>query len=238
MPARPSHLLHPLPPGDKGGAPERWIRWFDTLGRQDVPLVGGKNASLGEMLHAMRNQGIRVPDGFATTAEAYWAFLDANDLRPAIAEALEAFHQGGQTLEATGKRIRDRIRAGAFPPELADGLRAAYRDLGNRYQRSGVDVAVRSSATAEDLPEASFAGQQETYLNVSGEEDLLAACRNCYASLFTDRAISYREKNGFDHMKVALSIGVQKMVRADLAGAGVLFTLDTESGFPRCPRRR
>ncbi len=232
MPTPQSHPMQ-TPASGKARPDTPLIRRFTTLGRQDVPLVGGKNASLGEMLHAMQDQGIQVPDGFATTAHAYWEFLDTNGLREPIRKELADFQAGRKPLEQIGKSIREMIRRAEFPTALADALRRSYRALGEQYGQHGVDVAVRSSATAEDLPEASFAGQQETYLNVSGEADLLEACRNCFASLFTDRAITYREKNGFDHMKVALSVGVQKMVRADLAGAGVMFTLDTESGFPR-----
>lgn len=210
----------------------RYIRWFEELRREDVATVGGKNASLGEMVQTLKEQGIRVPDGFATTAEAYWTFLEANNLAGRIDEQLQAMQDGKQRLEETGKAIRRMIRGGEFPPELAEEITRAYEALGKRYDHPDVDVAARSSATAEDLPEASFAGQQETYLNVSGAHDVLDACRNCFASLFTDRAISYREKNGFEHMKVALSVGIQKMVRADKAGAGVMFSIDTETGFP------
>ncbi|MDY0270077.1 phosphoenolpyruvate synthase [Trichloromonas sp.] len=209
-----------------------FIRWFETLGKEDVPLVGGKNASLGEMVGALRDEGIRIPDGFATTAGAYRKFLAANKLDEKIRTLLADFKTGAASLAETGAAIRKLIRRGRWPDDLAEGIVAAYRELGARFGRDEVDVAVRSSATAEDLPEASFAGQQETFLNISGEEELLEACRKCYASLFTDRAISYREHHGFDHTQVALSIGVQKMVRSDLAGAGVMFSIDTETGFP------
>ncbi|MGQ9647108.1 MAG: phosphoenolpyruvate synthase [Thermodesulfobacteriota bacterium] len=208
------------------------IRWFETLSSKDVPLVGGKNASLGEMIRRLKKDNIRVPDGFATTSAAYWEFLDANDLKGKIQSNLEDMESGKKPLEKTGKSIRDLILKGHFPEEIAEAIRNAYDELCKRYDMDGVDVAVRSSATAEDLPEASFAGQQESFLNVSGEEELLEACRKCYASLFTDRAIAYREEKGFDHMKVALSVGVQKMVRSDKAGAGVMFSIDTETGFP------
>ncbi len=209
-----------------------FIRWFETLGKEDVPLVGGKNASLGEMVGALRDEGIRIPDGFATTAGAYRKFLAANKLDEKIRTLLADFKTGAASLAETGATIRKLIRRGRWPDDLAEGIVATYRELGARFGRDEVDVAVRSSATAEDLPEASFAGQQETFLNISGEEELLEACRKCYASLFTDRAISYREHHGFDHTQVALSIGVQKMVRSDLAGAGVMFSIDTETGFP------
>ncbi|OHB24835.1 MAG: phosphoenolpyruvate synthase [Desulfuromonadaceae bacterium GWC2_58_13] len=208
------------------------IRWLEQLRNRDVPLVGGKNASLGEMVGTLKGEGIRVPDGFATVAEAYRRFLTDNGLDEKIRELIGAFQRENASLAQTGEAIRRLIRRGRWPADLAGEIVAAYRELGRRYGRDEVDVAVRSSATAEDLPEASFAGQQETFLNIVGEEELLEACRKCYASLFTDRAISYREHHGFDHLQVALSIGVQKMVRSDLAGAGVMFSIDTETGFP------
>ena len=210
----------------------RYIRWFANLSNTDVPLVGGKNASLGELVSTLKERNIRVPDGFATTSDAYWRFLEVNDLVTPIRHHLELFTHGRETLEDTGAAIRAAIAHADFPAEIADEIRCAYRELSQRYDRVDADVAVRSSATAEDLPSASFAGQQESYLNVRGEEDLLAACRLCYASLFTDRAITYRQAQGFDHLKIALSIGIQKMVRSDLAGSGVMFTIDTETGFP------
>ena len=211
---------------------EKPIRWFAELSRRDVPNVGGKNASLGELYSHLQSVGIRVPDGFATTAAAYRHFLTTNRLQEPIREALATYHRNAATLAATGDTIRQWIRRGHWPEELAEAICMAYHELGRRYDRNDVDVAVRSSATAEDLPEASFAGQQETFLNVSGETELLDACRRCFASLFTDRAISYRDNQGFDHLQVALSIGVQKMVRSDRAGAGVMFSIDTETGFP------
>ncbi len=206
---------------------------FDALGRDDVARVGGKNASLGEMVRHLGEKGVAVPPGFATSADVYWAFVDANGLREVIAEALEAMHAGKVSLAETGAKLRAAFIAGDWPPDLAAAIRAAYGALGAAAGREGVDVAVRSSATAEDLPDASFAGQQESYLNIRGEVALLDACRRCYASLFTDRAISYREAKGFDHLKVALSVGVQLMVRSDRGGAGVMFTLDTETGFDK-----
>ncbi|MDX1655947.1 MAG: phosphoenolpyruvate synthase [Candidatus Competibacteraceae bacterium] len=193
--------------------------------------MGGKNASLGEMIRHLRQEGIRVPQGFATTAEAYWRFLKANDLESVIREQLEEQRSGRSSLAKAGKAIRSAMEKGRFPEELAKAIAGAYRQLAERAGRDEPPVAVRSSATAEDLPEASFAGQQESFLNIHGEKALLDACRRCYASLFTDRAIAYRENHGFDHMQVALSIGVQRMVRSDLAGAGVMFSIDTESGF-------
>jgi pyruvate,water dikinase len=176
--------------------------------------------------------GIDVPDGFATTSAAYWAFIDANDLRDEIERYLAMMHSGEKTLNWVGRAIRRLILGSEFPSDLREEVISAYHKLGEKYGNEEVDVAVRSSATAEDLPDASFAGQQETFLNVSGEDLLISTCRRCFASLYTDRAISYREAQGFDHMQVALSIGVQKMVRSDLAGSGVMFTLDTETGFP------
>ncbi|WP_457652347.1 phosphoenolpyruvate synthase [Rhodocaloribacter sp.] len=208
-----------------------WIRWFEEVGIADVPVVGGKNASLGEMTRALAPKGIRVPQGFATTADAYRHFIKENGLDEKIRALLDKRSRGEATLEETGSAIRELIVHAPLPDDLAGAIREGYRDLGQRYHRRLVDVAVRSSATAEDLAQASFAGQQETYLNVRGVDDLLLACRKCYASLFTDRAIVYREEQGFDHMEVALSIGVQKMVRSDKAGSGVMFTLDTETGF-------
>jgi len=209
-----------------------YVRWFEDLASEDVPSVGGKNASLGEMIGALGEQGVRVPGGFATTAQAYRAFLEANDIEHEMRSYLEELQSGAESLQAVGKRIRRLFRRGEFPEEVAERIREAYRQLSERYEVDEVDVAARSSATAEDLPEASFAGQQETFLNVTGEDELLEACRKCYASLFTDRAIAYRQEQGFDHMQVALSVGVQKMVRSDKACAGVMFTIDTETGFP------
>ncbi|MCF8063164.1 MAG: phosphoenolpyruvate synthase [Deltaproteobacteria bacterium] len=208
-----------------------YVAWFDDLGSGDVPKVGGKNASLGEMIQSLKEEGIRVPGGFATTADAYWAFLEANDLTERIRKHLDALEKEEKPLHKTGRALRRLFLKSTFPREIEEAIREAYRELSRRENRDEVDVAVRSSATAEDLPEASFAGQQETFLNIHGEEELLAASRRCYASLFTDRAISYRTERGFDHMKVALSIGVQKMVRADRAGSGVMFSIDTETGF-------
>ncbi len=213
-------------------AARTYVRWFEELDSDDVPQVGGKNAALGEMIQALKEEGVRVPGGFATTSEAYWAYVEANAIENELRSHLEDLQSGDAALQEVGKAIRRLFRHGSFPEEIAKAIREAYRELSRRYETDEVDVAARSSATAEDLPEASFAGQQETFLNVTGEKELLEACRKCYASLFTDRAISYREEQGFDHMKVALSVGVQKMVRADKAGAGVIFTIDTETGFP------
>ncbi|GAA4833514.1 phosphoenolpyruvate synthase [Kitasatospora terrestris] len=203
---------------------------FTELGRADVGLVGGKNASLGELITRLGPSGVRVPDGFATTADAFREFL-AGDLRARVAEQLERLRQGAPLAEV-GAAVRAALSAAPLPPALEQEVVDGYRALARATGRGDPDVAVRSSATAEDLPQASFAGQQETFLNVRGEAALLDACRRCFASLFTDRAIDYRERMGFDHLAVALSVGVQLMVRSDLGGAGVMFTLDTESGFP------
>ncbi len=208
-----------------------FIRWFDTLRIHDVPIVGGKNASLGEMFTLLKKQGIKIPDGFATTADCYWEFLHFNHLNEHIADQIKALKQGKTSLEKTGTSIRALIRKGTFPPHVVEEITQAYHQLSKQYKHTNVDVAVRSSATAEDLPSASFAGQQETYLNVRGNKELLKACKDCFASLFTDRAIAYREVKKFNHLKIALSIGIQKMVRSDRGGAGVMFTLDTETGF-------
>ena len=216
-----------------GNVAEDVVRWLESVSSDDVGEVGGKNASLGEMIGKLVGEGVRVPGGFATTAEAYRSFVRANDLDSRIHEAIEAWQSGERSLEETGSAVRDLFEAAEFPDEVAQEIRDAYAELGRRYEVDDVDVAVRSSATAEDLPDASFAGQQDTYLNVTGADDLVRACRDCYASLFTDRAISYRTEQGFDHFEVALSIGVQKMVRSDEAGAGVMFTIDTDTGFPR-----
>jgi pyruvate,water dikinase len=210
---------------------DRYVRWFETLNNTDVPLVGGKNASLGEMVHTLKDRGIPVPQGFATTAAAYWEFLKVNNLSGKIEALLQDWRQGAKSLEETGKAIRRLFLRSQFPQEIAAAISIAYHELSRRYNVNDVDVAVRSSATAEDLPDASFAGQQESFLNVTGDHELMEACRRCYASLFTDRAMIYRQEKGFDHLRVALSIGVQKMVRSDKAGSGVMFTIDTETGF-------
>ena len=209
------------------------IVWFENVGRGDVARVGGKNASLGEMVQMLSTAGIRVPPGFATTADTYWKFVDENVLRSRASDFLRALADGTLSLAETGHAIRSAFLRGEWPADTAAAIVKAYRDLCTRVGKQELDVAVRSSATAEDLPEASFAGQQETFLNIGGERALLDACRRCYASLFTDRAIAYRKAKGFDHMKVALSIGVQQMVRSDLGGSGVMFSIDTETGFDR-----
>jgi pyruvate,water dikinase len=203
---------------------------FAELGITDVAEVGGKNASLGEMVRTLASEGVRVPGGFATTTAAYRSFIEANGLESVIRIAIDAYHAGDTTLQRAGLAIRNAILGGVFPDDTADAIRAAYRALAGGDPH--LAVAVRSSATAEDLPDASFAGQQETFLNVVGEHDLMDACLRCFASLFTDRAISYRDLNHIDQLEVALSIGVQRMVRSDAGGSGVMFSIDTETGFP------
>ena len=209
----------------------QYVRRFSELGMDDVASVGGKNASLGEMVTRLGNRGVQVPGGFATTAEAYRHFIRHNDLDERIRETLGALDTDDvAALERAGRQIRAWVAEGEMPDDLAEEIVAAYQELGEAYGENP-DVAVRSSATAEDLPTASFAGQQESYLNIAGDAALLESIRHVYASLFTDRAISYRVHQGFDHMAVALSAGVQKMVRSDLAASGVMFSIDTESGF-------
>ena len=209
-----------------------YTAWFDELTAGDVAQVGGKNASLGEMVRSLKSEGVYVPDGFATTATAYREYVAVNGIEAGLRERLGAMNSGAASLHETGTAIRRLFLDGEFPEPIAEAIRTSYRELSRRSGRDEAAVAVRSSATAEDLPDASFAGQQETFLNVRGERALLEACRRCYASLFTDRAISYRETKGFDHLQVALSIGIQQMVRADKAGSGVMFSIDTETGFP------
>ena len=211
---------------------KNYIRWFEDLGNNDVSSVGGKNASLGEMIGNLREQGVRVPGGFATTADAYRAFVAHNELEGTIREQTEALAREEKSLKQVGKNIREAFRKGEFPEDIEKAIRDAYEQLAARNEKKDLPVAVRSSATAEDLPEASFAGQQETFLNIRGGDDLIDACRKCYASLFTDRALNYREHRGFDHLELALSVGVQKMVGSDKASAGVMFSLDTDTGFP------
>jgi pyruvate,water dikinase len=211
---------------------QKFLVWLDEVGIEDVPLVGGKNASLGEMLRNLSELGINIPYGFVVTSKAYYEFLRYNNLEEKIRKILEGLNPNDvQDLARRGYEVRELIKGGEFPPELEELIKKYYSELSRRYNSFAVDVAVRSSATAEDLPHASFAGQQDTYLNVVGAENVLTAIKNGFASLFTDRAISYRESFGFDHFKVGIAMGVQKMVRSDLGASGVMFTLDTESGF-------
>ncbi|MHB1781858.1 MAG: phosphoenolpyruvate synthase [Acidimicrobiales bacterium] len=208
-----------------------YIRFFDEIGIEDVPTVGGKNASLGEMYRKLSAEGVLVPDGFAITADGYRHMLEESGAWKDLHEALDDLDSSDLAdLAVRAKRAREIVYGAGLPPDLSAEILAGYRHLQDEYGES-VSLAVRSSATAEDLPTASFAGQQDTYLNIRGDESLLDGCRRCFASLFTDRAIHYRVDQGFDHFKVALSIGVMKMVRSDLAASGVMFSLDTESGF-------
>jgi len=209
----------------------RYIRFFNEIGIDDVPSVGGKNASLGEMYRELSPQGVRIPNGFAITAQAYSYVLEEAGIVGKLRETLEGLQpEDVEDLARRGKRARDLVYGAPLPEDLRGEILQAYRSLQQEYGPK-LSVAVRSSATAEDLPNVSFAGMHETFLNVQGEEPLLDACRRCFASLFTDRAIHYRIDAGFDHFKVALSIGVMKMVRSDLSASGVMFSLDTESGF-------
>jgi len=208
-----------------------FIKWFADITIADIPLVGGKNASLGEMVRELATHGVKVPDGFAITAEAFRHFIYEARIDERIRTLLSDLDTHDMAnLSERGQAVRQAILNAALPPDLQSLITEAYRQL-QGSSTVPLDVAVRSSATAEDLPDASFAGQQETYLNVHGTAALLETCKRCFASLFTDRAISYRVDKGFDHFKVALSIGVQRMVRSDLACAGVMFTIDTETGF-------
>jgi len=209
----------------------KFIKLLDELSLKDLSQVGGKNASLGEMIQNLSSKGIKIPLGFAVTCEGYWHHLKENALEDKIKDLLKNLNKNKlENLAEIGQQIRDLISNASLSEDLKSEIKLAYKEMEKKYGQN-CDVAVRSSATAEDLPEASFAGQQETYLNVRGEEKLLRACSDSFASLFTDRAISYRIDHGFDHMTVALSIGVQKMIRSDKASSGVIFTLDTESGF-------
>jgi len=210
---------------------QEFVKWFEDLTIGDVPSVGGKNASLGEMIRNLGQKGVRVPSGFAITAYAYKYMIEKAGIDIKIKEILKGLNTHDVTdLGVRGQKIRDLIKNTPIPLELEEEIRRHYREMEFRYGEN-VDVAVRSSATAEDLPDASFAGQQETYLNVCGEDELIEKVRDCFASLFTNRAISYRVDKGFDHFSVYLSVGVQKMVRSDLACSGVMFSIDTESGF-------
>jgi pyruvate,water dikinase len=209
---------------------KKFILWFDEVTIKDVPLVGGKNASLGEMYQQLSKKGVPVPYGFAITAAAYQYFVEQTGIATQLQRILKGLkYKNIRNLESRGKLIRELFLSQDIPPHLKTEITLAYQKLSKKYRSRGVDVAVRSSATAEDLPTASFAGQQETFLNISGAEQLLTSCKHCFASLYTNRAIVYREENGFDHFKVYLSIGVQKMIKSE--SSGVMFTIDTESGF-------
>jgi pyruvate,water dikinase len=208
----------------------KFVKFFKEVGIKDVPEVGGKNASLGEMYQTLSSAGVKVPNGFATTAEAYQHFLEASGIKAKIKDILKDLNTKDiKNLFARGKKVRDLIIKTELPKELREEVVLAYRELSAEYKTKNLAVAVRSSATAEDLPDASFAGQQETYLNIKGESELLLAVRKCIASLFTDRAISYRVDKGFDHFQISLSVGIQKMIHSE--ASGVMFSIDTESGF-------
>jgi pyruvate,water dikinase len=208
-----------------------FVLWFEEVGTHDVGLVGGKNSSLGEMIQELTAKGVNVPGGFATTAYAYRYFIESAGLEAKLRKLFADLDVNNlPNLQKRAKKARALILNTPFPQDLQDAIAIAYTEMCKRYGEN-TDVAVRSSATAEDLPEASFAGQQETYLNVHGLRGVLESCHKCFSSLFTDRAISYRQEKGFDHLAVALSVGVQKMVRSDLATSGVMFSIDTETGF-------
>lgn len=213
----------------------KYILWFNEIGIEDVPLVGGKNASLGEMYQNLESKGIKVPNGFAITAEAYRYFLDYSEIGDEIEKILADLDTGDlDNLMRKGRNVREVIKDAVFPPDLTEAICKAYDQLAAEFGQQGLDnldVAIRSSGTAEDLPDASFAGQQDTFLNIQGERSVLGACHRCFSSLFTNRAISYRHDKGFGQFDVALSIAVQKMVRSDHAYSGVIFSIDTETGF-------
>ena len=210
---------------------KKYILWFREISAKDLLLVGGKNASLGEMIKELSKKGINIPDGFTLTTKAYWHYLKTNKIDKKLKEIFEKFDSKSiKSLQKTGKLSRNLILKGKIPDDLKREIVAAYRKLGKKYG-SNPKVAVRTSGVAEDTATASFAGQFETYLNVFGEENVLEAVKKSIASTFTDRAIAYREEKGFSQLKLGLSVGVQKMVRSDLASAGIIFTLDTESGF-------
>ncbi|MEA1990482.1 MAG: PEP/pyruvate-binding domain-containing protein, partial [Pseudomonadota bacterium] len=208
-----------------------YVRFFSQLGIEDIPLVGGKNASLGEMYQSLVPQGVPVPNGFAITSQAYRSILDDNKLWPRLHQILDPLDpENTQDLQSRGALARELVYTAKLPEVLYQEMVSAYQTLTDSFGNQ-FSLAVRSSATAEDLPTASFAGQQDTYLNISGLAAYIDACKHCFASLFTDRAIHYRLDQGFDHFEVALSVGVQLMVRADLATSGVMFTVDTETGY-------
>lgn len=229
-PSWTEYFNQPMVTKMKSNIDASFIKWFDEIAIEDVPEVGGKNASLGEMFKALGQKGVHVPNGFAVTASAYRHFLAATGTDAVIEKILERMDpQKLDSLHSCGHQIRSAIMDASLPTDLEQAICSAYNRLNENCLP--IEVAVRSSATAEDLPEASFAGQQETFLNVKGYRDLLEACRRCFASLFTDRAISYRIDKGFDHLRIGLSVGIQPMIRSDLAASGVMFSIDTETGF-------
>ncbi|HNA32859.1 MAG TPA: PEP/pyruvate-binding domain-containing protein, partial [Flavobacteriales bacterium] len=209
-----------------------FLKWLHEVELKDIPTVGGKNASLGEMIQHLGKLGVQVPGGFVVTVASYEAFIAHNELDQKIHDIVAGLDTDDvENIRRTGLAVRTLIKNGKFPEEIWKGIMARYDELSQKYGQDATDVAVRSSATAEDLPDASFAGQQETFLNIRGHQDLISAVRNCFASLWTDRAIVYRQSLGYDHFNVGISVGVQKMVRSDLGASGVAFSLDTESGF-------
>ncbi|KPK32949.1 MAG: phosphoenolpyruvate synthase [Chlamydiae bacterium SM23_39] len=207
----------------------KYIRFFKDLSNKNISLVGGKNASLGEMISTLKNKNIPIPNGFAITADAYWNFIKYNNLEKKIFPLLK--NSKKENIQKIGKKIRSFILNSKIPKDIEKEILYNYKKLSSIYNSKNVDVAIRSSATAEDLPSASFAGQLESFLNIRGEKNIISSCLKCYASLFTDRVIVYCKEKNFSHHKIALSIGIQKMIRSDKAGAGVIFTLDTETGF-------
>jgi len=208
------------------------ILWFKEVSKKDVPRVGGKNASLGEMMSQLK--GVKIPDGFCLTSQAYWYFLEENKIKNEIKKIIESYKDGDlDSLKETSRKIKKIIRKSDFPEDLRREIEKNYKKLSSEAGSSNIDVAVRSSATAEDSLEASFAGQHETFLNVRGREDLLKAIKDCIASMFNQRAIAYREEKGFNHLDIAISVGIQRMVRSDKSSSGVMFSLDTESGFDK-----
>lgn len=209
-----------------------YLKWLHEVELKDIPTVGGKNASLGEMIQHLSKLGVSVPGGFVVTVASYEAFIAHNELDQKIKDIVAKLDVDDvENIRRTGLAVRTLVKNGKFPEEIWKGILARYEEMSRQYGQEQTDVAVRSSATAEDLPDASFAGQQETFLNIRGPQDLISAVRNCFASLFTDRAIVYRESLGYDHFQVGISVGVQKMVRSDVGSSGVAFSLDTESGF-------
>ncbi|MCK5110581.1 MAG: phosphoenolpyruvate synthase [Arcobacteraceae bacterium] len=209
----------------------KYIKFFSEIDIDDISSVGGKNASLGEMYNSLDKLGIKIPNGFATTSEAYWLLIEQNNLKDKIKSILLNLDiKDIKNLQKKGKKIRELILNAKIPLAVVDEIKEAYKILSKKYGKKTVDVAIRSSGTAEDLPDASFAGQQDTFLNINNEKELMKSVKKCYASLFNDRAISYRQSRGYDHLKVALSVGVQKMVRSDKSSSGIMFTIDTETG--------
>ena len=208
------------------------ILWFKEIDKKDLSLVGGKNASLGEMFSELNKKGVNIPDGFSITTKVYWEFLKENKIENELKELFDNFDPNSiKNLRETGKRARDLFMKGDFPEKTKEEIVNAYQELSKKYNQKNTDVAVRSSAVCEDAPTDSFAGQFETFLNVSGREELLKSVKKCLASSFNDRVIAYREEKKISHLEFALSVVVQKMVRSDLASSGVIFTIDTESGF-------